>query len=332
MRITFLGSGAWASALATLLCRNGHRVTMWSQQPELAHLINQTHIHPRLPQLPLNPALHCTADWDEALAGAEIICEAVTSAGVRPVFHRLNQCAARQLPIIMTSKGIEQHSCLLLPEVVQEILGPGSREQIALLSGPSYAEEVLRGVPTTVVATGYSGKMRELTGQLFGSPVMRIYPNADLCGVAIGGALKNVIAIAAGISDGMGFGMNTKAALMTRGLHEIKKLAVARGALPETLNGLAGMGDLVVTCMSALSRNYRFGELLAAGLNAEEAKQKIGMAVEGAYTCISALQLAAKEAVPMPICQSVEACMHQALPTREAVERLMVRAIKEEHL
>jgi glycerol-3-phosphate dehydrogenase (NAD(P)+) len=332
MRITFLGSGAWGSALATLLCRNGHQVTMWTQQPELATVINASHIHPKLPLCPLHPSLRCTADWDEALDGAEAICEAVTSAGIRPVFSRLAQSQKGDIPLVLTSKGIEQNSCLLLPEVVQEVMGQRVRDHIALLSGPSYAEEVLRGVPTTVVATGYSAAARELTAQLFASPAMRIYPNADLIGVAIGGALKNVIAIAAGISDGMGFGMNTKAALMTRGLHEIRKLAVAWGALPETLNGLAGMGDLIVTCMSSLSRNYRFGELLSQGLGAQAAKEKIGMAVEGAYTCLSALQMAQRVHVPMPICRSVVDCMTTGMPPREAVERLMVRAIKEEHL
>lgn len=332
MRITFLGSGAWGSALATLLARNGHQVKMWTQQPELAHLIQTTHVHPKLPGLALHPALSCTADWEQALEGAEVICEAVTTAGIRPVFSQVARSAIGPIPVVLTSKGIEQGSCLLLPEVVESVLGPESRAHIALLSGPSYAEEVIRGVPTTVVATGYTPEMRELTCQLFSSSVMRVYPNSDLRGVAIGGALKNVIAIAAGISDGMGFGMNTKAALMTRGLHEIRKLAVACGGLPETLNGLAGMGDLIVTCMGSLSRNYRFGELLAQGLRTDDAKATIGMAVEGAYTCLSALQLAQRWHVPMPICQSVVECMNQGLPTREAVERLMVRAIKEEHL
>ena len=332
MNIAFLGSGAWGTALGSLLCGNGHRTMLWSQDAELAHLINTTHQHPKLPGLEIHPALRASCDLAEVMASAEVICEAVTSAGIRPVCEELKQLGVAPMPLIMTSKGIEQHTGLLLPEVAIDVLGEEWRDWIGLLSGPSYAEEVLRRIPTVVVAAAYGEAQRQRIVQLFSSPLFRVYPNADLKGVGFGGAMKNIIAIAAGTSDGLGFGMNTKAALMTRGLHEMRKLAAANGALPDTLNGLSGMGDLMLTCFSPLSRNYRFGGLLAEGLSPQEAKERIGMAVEGAYTCLSAYELARKSHVAVPVIDTVYDLLEHGMPPQEAVERLMARTIKEETL
>jgi len=332
MRIAFLGSGAWGIALADLLCCNGHHVNVWSVQQEVVQSIRLTRVHPRLPGCMLHQQLHLTSSLDEALEGAEVICEAVTAAGTRPVFEQLCTKAAADLPIIVASKGIEQGSGLILPQVIKQALGRPDKSNIGVLSGPSYAEEVLRKMPTSVVGASHDPMMRKLVLQLFGSAYFRVYPNSDLLGVSLGGALKNVIAIAAGISDGAGFGMNSKAALMTRGLHEMRRLAEALGAQAETLYGLSGMGDLVVTCMSSLSRNYQFGRLLAQGRGPDAAKQAIGMAVEGAYTCTSALELAERFALSMPITEAVVNCISGAIGAHEAVDRLMLRAIKDENL
>jgi glycerol-3-phosphate dehydrogenase (NAD(P)+) len=235
-------------------------------------------------------------------------------------------------PIVITSKGIEQNSCLLLPEVVLDVLGEHARHQIGALSGPSHAEEVVQHLPSSVVAASYDPGIAYKICDLFNTPYFRVYPNKDLPGVAFGGAMKNIIAIACGISDGLGFGDNTKAALMTRGLHEIRKLSVTKGCQPETLNGLAGLGDLCVTCLSKLSRNYMFGRLIAEGLSAEEAREKIGMVVEGAYTTISALQLADKARIEVPITRAVYAVLYEGMNPRDTVKTLLQRAIKEEHL
>ena len=200
------------------------------------------------------------------------------------------------------------------------------------MSGPSHAEEVVQKLPTSVVVASYDPSLMRQIVDIFATPYFRVYPNADINGVAFGGAVKNIIAIACGISDGLGFGDNTKAALMTRGLHEIRKLSVTKGCKPETLNGLSGMGDLCVTCLSKLSRNYMFGRLIAEGLESQVAQEKIGMVVEGAYTCVSALQLAKKAKVEVPITQAVYSIIYENLDPHQAVHLLLQRATKEEHL
>lgn len=221
---------------------------------------------------------------------------------------------------------------MLLPELILELFGPSFKDKIGCLSGPSHAEEVIEKLPTSVVSASYDSPLMGEIRDIFATPFFRIYPNGDMHGVAFGGAMKNIIAIACGISDGLGFGDNTKAALMTRGLHEIRKLSVTKGARSETLNGLSGLGDLCVTCLSKLSRNYKFGRLIAEGLSPESAKQKIGMVVEGAYTCVSALQLGGKAGIEVPITAAVCAILYEGLNPRDAVRSLLQRAIKEEHL
>jgi glycerol-3-phosphate dehydrogenase (NAD(P)+) len=234
--------------------------------------------------------------------------------------------------MIITSKGIEQNSGLLLPEVLVEVLGEEVRPYIGCLSGPSHAEEVVQRLPTSVVSSSYDPSFMHRIVEVFSSSFFRVYPNADIHGVSFGGAMKNIIAIACGISDGLGFGDNTKAALMTRGLHEIRKLSAVKGCNPETLNGLSGLGDLCVTCLSKLSRNYSFGRLIAEGLDPQSAKEKIGMVVEGAYTCVSALQLGRKSSIAIPITEAVHSIIYEHLNPQQAVRALLQRAIKEEHL
>lgn len=332
MKIAYLGAGTWGFSLANLLCEKGHDVTLWTSKEDFAQKLQTLRLHPKLPQGTAHPNLTITSDLEKTIDGAEFIIESVTSAGIRSVFNMVKPFYKKNTPIVITSKGIEQNSELLLPEVILEILGEDAKLSIGCLSGPSHAEEVIIKIPTSVVSASYDPDLMYKIADLFVTPYFRVYPNQDIQGVAFGGAMKNIIAIASGISDGLGFGDNTKAALMTRGLHEIKKLASTKGCLPETLNGLAGLGDLCVTCLSTLSRNYRFGKLIASGETSTSAKEKIGMAVEGMYTCVSAYQLAKHYNIPAPITEAVYAILYQDLNPTEAVKALLTRSIKEESL
>jgi glycerol-3-phosphate dehydrogenase (NAD(P)+) len=332
MKIGYLGAGTWGFCLASLLGSNGNHVILWTASPDFEKTLKKKREHPKLAKFKADERVEFTSDIKEAIHGVDLLVESVTSMGVRPVFERVLAAGGTEAPIVVTSKGIEQNSCLLLPEVVVQVMGEKHRPLIGLLSGPSHAEEVIQKLPTSIVCSSFDPYLMVKIRDIFSTPFFRIYPNSDMAGVAFGGAMKNIIAIACGISDGLGFGDNTKAALMTRGLHEIRKLAVAKGCRPETLNGLSGMGDLCVTCLSKLSRNYMFGRLIAEGLDAQAAKDKIGMVVEGSYTCVSALQLGHKVHIEVPITQAVYSIIYEELNPRDAVKSLLQRAIKEEHL
>jgi len=332
MRAGFLGTGSWGFCLARLIASNGHEVISWTNDPELELRLKATKVHPRFPEHRALDKMEFTSSLEECLKGVDLLVESVTAAGIRPVFEKVRELGVPDVPIILTSKGIEQESGLILSDVLLELFGEGVKKQIGSVSGPSYAQEVIRGQPTSVVGTAYEQDVIEVICAAFSSPAFRIYPNRDIQGVSYGGALKNVIAIACGISDGLGYGFSARAALMTRGLHEMRKLAMAKGSEPQTLNGLSGMGDLCVTCSSPLSRNYRYGELLAEGNTPEEAKEKIGMVIEGEYTCVTALQLSREEEVSMPITEMVYQIVFDRLEPKDAVKLLMQRSIKEEHL
>jgi glycerol-3-phosphate dehydrogenase (NAD(P)+) len=332
MRIAYLGAGTWGFCLASLLASKGNHVVLWTSKPEFAKQLSKTREHPKLPRFKADEGVEFTSDLKHALHGAELVCESVTSKGIRPVFEQILALGSVKCPIVITSKGIEQNSGLLLPEVVIQVLGEKVRPQLACLSGPSHAEELIQKLPTSIVCASYDPALMHQIVDVFTTPSFRIYPNSDVNGVAFGGAMKNIIAIACGISDGLGFGDNTKAALMTRGLHEIRKLSGTKGCQKETLNGLAGMGDLCVTCLSKLSRNYMFGRLIAEGLTPQQAQEQIGMVVEGAYTCVSSLQLAQKAHIAVPITEAIYAILYEGMNPRDAVKNLLQRAIKEEHL
>lgn len=332
MRIGYLGAGTWGFALASLLASKGYELVTWTVDPGLAQRMNSGGDHPNLPQHHAEGKMHFTEDLGEALEGIDMLCEGVTSKGIRPVFGEVKKVGVPDCPIVVTSKGIEQGTGHLLTDLVVDVLGEEHRKQVGCLSGPSHAEEVVKGLPTTVVSSAYAADVMMKIQEAFTTERFRVYPNADINGVEFGGALKNIVAIACGISDGLGFGDNTKAALMTRGLHEIRKLAVTLGCNAETINGLAGMGDLCVTCMSQFSRNYRFGRLMAEGNGVEAAKSKIGMVVEGVNVCVSALELAKKVGVELPIAKAVYGMVYEDLSPQEAVRNLLTRAIKEEHL
>lgn len=332
MKIGYLGIGVWGYCLATLLASKGYEVTAWSAEKELIEKLKEKKEHPKLPGYPYSSTLKLTDNLADALKDKDLIVEAVTSAGIRPVFEKVKAIYELKCPIVLTSKGIEQNTGLLLSEVVLEVLGEEYRSQIGCLSGPTIAEEVIKKLPTSIVCSAYNPEVMNSIHQAFSTPTFRVYRNPDIYGVELGGALKNIIAIACGISDGLGFGDNTKAALMTRGLHEMKRLALLMGCKGETLNGLSGMGDLCVTCLSTLSRNYRFGRLIAEGYSPDEAKKKIGMVVEGMYTALSAIQLAQKHKIELPIADAVYKVVYQNLPPQEGVKLLLQRVTKEEHL
>jgi glycerol-3-phosphate dehydrogenase (NAD(P)+) len=331
-KIGYLGTGAWGYCLASLLASKGYKVTSWSIEKETIEHLQEKREHPKLRGYPPPPSLSFTMDLEEALKGQDLVVEGVTSAGIRQVFQHVKQVYMPKCPLVLTSKGIEQNTGLLLSEVLLEVLGEEHRDQIGCLSGPSIADEVLRGLPASVVCSAYNPKVMSAIHEAFSTPAFRVYPNPDINGVELGGALKNIIAIACGAADGLGFGDNAKAALMTRGLHEIRKLAVWKGGKPETLYGLAGMGDLCVTCLSSFSRNYRFGRLIAEGLSGDQAKERIGMVVEGAYTCLSAMQLARKAEIELPITEAIYRVLYEGISPHEAVKLLLQRITKEETL
>lgn len=332
MKIAVLGTGSWGFCLASLLSSKGYNVISWTTKQDLRDDLIAFKDHPFLPGAKAHKNMSFTTDLKVALDGIDMLVESVTSAGLRPVLEQVKAIKSIDCPIVLTSKGIEQNTGLILPEVVIEVLGEKTRSKVGFLSGPSYAAEVVRGLPTSVVGSAFDKETMKILCETFTTPLFRVYPNSDILGVSYGGALKNIIAIACGISEGLGAGNSAKASLMTRGLHEIRKLAVAKGAKQETIHGLSGMGDLCVTCSSVMSRNYRFGYLLAQGLSPKEAKEKIQMVVEGAYTCISALQTAKNSNIQMPIAEMIYKIIYEAMPIQEAVSQLMNREIKEEHL
>lgn len=332
MKIAYLGVGTWGYCLAYHLASLGHDLFIWSIEEDLIESLQKGNDHPHFPGFAPQKNMHFTCDMEEAIQGVDLIVEGVTSAGIRPVFKSLKEKIKKTCPLVLTSKGIEQKSGLLLPEVLLEVMGEDYKEHIACLSGPSHAEEVMEQLPTSIVSAAYNKELMFLLSQTFASEKLSVYPNSDIIGVAFGGAMKNIIAVACGISDGMGYGINYKAALMTRGLHEMRKLASLKKARPETLNGLSGMGDLCVTCLSPLSRNFSFGKLIGQGMSREKAKEKIGVVVEGAYSCVSALELGARFKIELPITEMVHDIIYGGMPTQLAMEKRIKKVPKEEHL
>lgn len=333
MKITCLGLGAWGFTLANLLASNGHDVLGWSRDQKLVDTLENKQQHPKFLGHKKELSLKVTTDFKKALQHGEVVLESVTSQGIREVLKKIVEIdPSFSKPIILTSKGIEQKTGLLVDEIVIDVMGEKYKSKIGSLSGPSIAKEVMNQLPTSCVCSSYDEQLMELIKTIFVNPYFRVYPNSDVLGVEFGGAMKNIIAIACGISDGLGFGANTKAAIMTRGLHEIRKLSVTKGCNPKTLNGLSGLGDLCTTCLSPDSRNYRFGFLIAEGLSPEKAKEHIGMVVEGVSTCVSALELGEKAGISLPITQAIYDIIYKGLSPKDAVKALLTREIKEEHL
>lgn len=327
-----LGSGTWGIVLAQVLCDNGHDVRAWDYHASVVEKLKQTRGHARMPELKLSDCILFTADLAEALRGAQLGVFVVPSIAIRETCEKIRDLGlADQIEVwAIASKGIEPASLKPLNQVAADVLGESARPRIGVLSGPTHAEEVARRLPATLVAAAENPETAEQIQQAFFNPLFRVYTQSDVLGVELGGALKNIIAIAAGVSDGLGFGDNTRAALITRGLHEMVRLGVAMGAQRETFMGLSGLGDLVVTTSSKHSRNHQFGELLAAGKKPEEALKEVGMVVEGYATVKSASALAQKHGVDMPITEAVYKVCYEGYSPKEALQRLLARSAKSE--
>ncbi|MDE6936472.1 MAG: NAD(P)-dependent glycerol-3-phosphate dehydrogenase [Oscillospiraceae bacterium] len=327
MRITVLGSGGWGTALALLLLENGNDVTLWSHTRAHCDRLRQTRENPRLPGVTLPDGLKLTADMEEA-AGSALVVMAAPSFAVKETARLAAPFLERDAVVVSAAKGIERDTALSMTRVIERELGGKGRA--AALSGPSHAEEVARGIPTGCVAAAEDLETAQLVQDVFMSPRFRVYTNEDLVGVELGGALKNVLALCCGVSDGMGLGDNTKALLMTRGMTEMARLGVAMGGRKETFAGLSGMGDLIVTCTSMHSRNRRCGILIGQGRTPQEAMEEVGAVVEGYFAALSAHQLAEKMGVDMPICACAYHVLYGDQPLQSAVERLMRRSKRRE--
>ncbi len=332
-KVTVLGAGSWGTALAVLLQKRGHEVTMWGRIEDGILDVARDRINPRyLPGVTIPDELHVTADLDYALNRPEILVLSIPSQALRSVLQQIGGRIGHEVVIVNTAKGLEAGSHLRMSEVVYEIWGPDILKRYAVLSGPSHAEEVGRGIPTAVVAASSNLPTAELVQDVFMYRCFRVYTSQDVIGVEMGGSLKNIIALATGISEGLGFGDNTKAALLTRGLVEIIRMGVQVGAQAKTFAGLSGIGDLVVTCNSRHSRNSRAGVLIGQGCTREQAIEKVGMVVEGIMTTKAAYEMSHELGVEMPITDTVYEVIFANQPAGPAVWKLMERDKKQETL
>lgn len=322
LRIAVFGAGAWGTALAQAFAE-AHEVVLWGRDAVHIDATRSAGENSRyLPGIRLNPALALTADPAVAAAGADLHLVVTPLAGLRDTLRNLHRLQPGT-PMIWACKGLEAQTGLLPHEIVAEELGVSS--QSGVLTGPSFAAEVARGLPAAITLAAGDGDFARHWVRALHRPRLRLYANSDLVGCEIGGAVKNVMAIAAGVSDGMGFGLNARAALITRGLAEIARLAQAMGGQPETLMGLAGMGDLILTCTGDLSRNRRVGLALAAGNTLADILRDLGHVAEGVSTAREVVGLARRHGVEMPICEAVNALLHDGLAARDVVERLLAR-------
>ncbi|MBN2466731.1 MAG: NAD(P)H-dependent glycerol-3-phosphate dehydrogenase [Deltaproteobacteria bacterium] len=329
--IGVIGAGSWGTALAILLAKNGHRVTLWVYEDEVYDQIGAFHENRiYLPGFQLPGRIAPSRSLAEASSKKDLIVSALPSHVVRHVIHQCVPFLETRTIIVSVSKGIENETLKTMTEVLRDNLPSDMHSQIVCLSGPSFAKEVVQYMPTAVVAAATIQKTAEKVQQVFAAHYFRVYTSTDVMGVELGGALKNVIAIAAGCSDGLGFGNNTRAALITRGLAEITRLAVEAGAHPLTLSGLSGLGDLVLTCTGALSRNRSVGIKLGKGSDLDEIITSSKMVAEGIKTTTSAFQLAQRLGVEMPIVEQVYAVLYHKKDPRQAVTDLMGRSLRYE--
>lgn len=326
--IGVIGAGSWGTALALLLYHNGHEVALWSVIEEEVELLRTKRENPdKLPGVKLPEDMTVTSDLALA-AGKEMLILAVPSPFVRNTARSMRELVREGQIIVNVAKGIEEATLMTLSQVIKEEL---PQADVAVMSGPSHAEEVGRGIPTTIVVGAESRKTAEYVQSVFMSEVFRVYTSPDVLGIELGGALKNVVALAAGIADGLGYGDNTKAALITRGIAEIARLGTAMGGKAETFSGLSGIGDLIVTCASMHSRNRRAGILIGKGYSYEEAMKEVHMVVEGVYSAKAAMGLAAKYGVQIPIIEQVNEVLFHGKQADEAVKDLMLRDKKIEN-
>ena len=324
-KISVIGSGGWGIALTILLHKNGHDLTIWSFDKKEAEELKKTRQNKtKLPNILLPEDIKVTDDLKEAVDDKDILILAVPSKAIRSVSKSLKDIIKDNQIIVNVAKGLEEDTLKTMTDIIEEEL-KGKKPQVAVLSGPSHAEEVGKGIPTTCVVSAHNKELTLYLQNIFMNPSFRVYTSPDMLGVEIGGALKNVIALAAGIADGLNYGDNTKAALITRGIKEISALGVAMGGEQSTFYGLTGLGDLIVTCASMHSRNRRAGILLGQGKTLDEAIKEVNMVVEGVYSAKSALMAAKKYNVEIPIIEQVNAVLFENKNAAEAVNELMIR-------
>lgn len=327
--VSIIGAGSWGTALAVLLHKNGHKVTVWSVVEAEIEMLQKEHEHKdKLPGVKLPEDMVFTTNLEEAVKDKDVLVLAVPSPYTRTTSHNMASLVREGQIIVNVAKGIEENSLLTLSQIIEEEI---PQAVVAVLSGPSHAEEVGRGIPTTIVVGARKKATAEYLQNIFMNEVFRVYISPDMLGIELGAALKNVVALAAGIADGLGYGDNTKAALITRGIAEIARLGMAMGGKIETFSGLTGIGDLIVTCASMHSRNRRAGILIGKGYTMEQAMAEVKMVVEGVYSAKAAMGLAAKYDVQLPIIEQVNNILFQGMPVDEAVKNLMLRDKKIEN-
>lgn len=328
-KIGVLGAGSWGTALAILLNNNGHEVCIWSALADEVESLNAKREHEsKLPGVHIDEKIQILGDLEEAMKDKDILVTAVPSSFTRNTAKQMKPFIKEGQIVVNVAKGIEEATLMTLSEMLEEELGVAD---VAVLSGPSHAEEVGRGLPTTCVVGAKTKKTAQFIQSVFMSDVFRVYTSPDILGIEVGAALKNVIALAAGAADGIGYGDNTKAALITRGIAEITRLGIAMGGKAETFAGLSGIGDLIVTCASMHSRNRRAGILIGQGKTMEEAMNEVQMVVEGVYSAKAAKKLGEKYGVAMPITEEVCKVLFENKPAKVAVQDLMIRAKKDEN-
>lgn len=330
-KVAVIGAGSWGTALTIGLVQNGHDVTLWTRRPEVAAFIKKERSNPTyLPEAVIPESVVVTSNLEEAVQNRETWVFAVPSQAIRSVAGPIVSLADEELIVVSVAKGIEKKTLLTTTQVLREVLTPVPAAHIGVLYGPSHAEEVAEGIPTTVVAAAYSSDVAHRIQDCFNSSRFRVYLNYDLIGVEIAGSVKNIMAIAAGIGDGLGYGDNTKAAIITRGLAEIKRLGLAMGAASTTFEGLAGIGDLVVTSMSRFSRNRYLGEQIGKGRSLEAVQREMTMIAEGVSTTESVYALSQRYHIEMPITEAVYSILFENKKPQVAVDELMTRTTKRE--
>ena len=326
-RVTILGGGSWGIALAVLLQKNGHEICVWSALETEIDMLRKNHEHKMLPGIKLSENTEFTMDEKTAVEGRDLLVMAVASSFTRRTASRFSSFVAPGQKILNVAKGIEEHTLMTLTEIIEQEI---PQADVAVMSGPSHAEEVGRGLPTTIVVGAKTKATAEYIQNLFMNEIFRVYISPDILGMELGGALKNVVALAAGIADGLGYGDNAKAALITRGITELSGLGIAVGGRFETFCGLSGIGDLIVTCASMHSRNRRAGILIGQGKTYQEAMDEVQMVVEGVYSAKAAMELAQKYQVQLPIIEQVNAILFEGKSADSAVKELMLRDKKVE--
>ncbi len=329
MKITVLGAGSWGTTLALLLYSARHDVTLWTYKPEHAIMMKENRRNDEfLPGIPLPNDLAITSVLPDSVSGSEMIVSATPTQFVRSVFEQLSDIDLGQQVIVNVAKGVENDTLMTISEIIEDCCPSVKPSKQSILSGPSHAEEVSRNIPTAVVAASPSLETAKIVQKTFLTPYFRVYASKDLRGVELGGALKNVIAIAAGIADGIGFGDNTKAALLTRGIVEITRLGVAMGADPGSFSGLSGIGDLIVTCTSKHSRNRFVGQEIGKGRKLDDIIREMVMVAEGVATAESVYQLSSDYDIDMPIAKEVYSMLFEGKDPHQATEELMTRDVK----